>query len=741
MEENKIVIGEDAKEIRLLPMGGEDSQGNLWQVDNVSFLKNGKRFLPVMGEFHFSRYEAEDWEEELLKMKAGGIDIAATYVFWIHHEERKGEWDFSGCRNLRGFLETCRRINMPVWLRIGPWAHGECRNGGFPDWVVSDPNMQVRTEEPAYLKLVETFYKKLGEQASGMMCKDGGPVIGIQLENEYGHCGGPSDRKEGMAHMRTLKRLAKEAGFDVPYYTATGWGGAYVVDGEMLPVLGGYVDAPWAEHVEQMPASANFTFSSYKQDENIGSDLKRENNTEFTFDPSISPYLTAELGGGLQVTSHRRTWPSPEDVEAQSICMLGGGANLLGYYMYHGGINPDGKYSTLQESRATGYSNDLPVKSYDFQTCIRESGEINRSFGKLKKIHFLLEDFGETLAGSRVFFAENQPESPEDLHTLRVSARVNFQNGAGFLFINNHVRHRRMDSHHDASVLLQCPDGQRKISRLNLEAGDCGVIPFNFPLGKAVLEATNAFLLCRLGERIFFYTNKGKSGNSLLQDLGEKVYFTWKEGKAGSVIVLSENEADRVFRIDNCLYITEREDDCLVNEGGKLYLLTKAEREIVEVYKEKGEPIHIVVEAADGRPEISVRFELEKEEKVVAAGGAEGEDTEKRIKYRDYHIDIEYQKRVGFHQLYLGVDYVGDRAEVYMDGKLVDDWFTNGEQWHIALRRFGFPEKLTIRVYSTEEPLPNPYGNRVYYDLPVKRGCGVTEVRVLPEYKILIEEP
>ena len=189
MEENRIVIGEDARENRLLPMSGEDSRGNLWQVDNLSFLKNGKRFLPVMGEFHFSRYEAEDWEEELLKMKAGGVGIAATYVFLIHHEERKGEWDFSGCRNLRGFLETCRRVDMPVWLRIGPWAHGECRNGGFPDWVVSDPNMQVRTEDPAYLKLVETFYRKLGEQASGMMCRDGGPIIGIQLENEYGQGG------------------------------------------------------------------------------------------------------------------------------------------------------------------------------------------------------------------------------------------------------------------------------------------------------------------------------------------------------------------------------------------------------------------------------------------------------------------------------------------------------------------------------------------------------------------------
>ena len=78
MEENRIIIDGSAKEVRPLPMGGKDSRGNSWQVDSLGFLKNGKRFLPVMGEFHYSRYEPEDWEEELLKMRAGGGGIVAT---------------------------------------------------------------------------------------------------------------------------------------------------------------------------------------------------------------------------------------------------------------------------------------------------------------------------------------------------------------------------------------------------------------------------------------------------------------------------------------------------------------------------------------------------------------------------------------------------------------------------------------------------------------------------------------
>lgn len=727
-KENRIQIDFLEKEIKLLPMEGIDSSGNRWQVDNLSFLRNDKRFLPVMGEFHFSRYEPDAWEEELLKMRAGGIKIVATYVFWIHHEEKREEWNFSGCRNLRRFLKICRKIEMPVWLRIGPWAHGECRNGGFPDWVAEDKTMKVRTNDPAYLKLVKAFYQKLGEQASGMMCKDGGPVIGIQLENEYGHCGGPDNRKEGMDHIRILKCMAQEAGFDVPYYTVTGWGGAYVVEGETLPVLGGYVDAPWAEHVEKMPASENFVFSSYKQDGNIGSDLKRKDYADLMFDPSRNPYLTAELGSGIQVTSHRRPWPSPEDIEAQTICMLGSGANLLGYYMYHGGINPDGKYSTLQESRETGYNNDLPVKSYDFQTCIRESGEIFGSFGKLKKIHLMLEDFGEDLAGTMTFFPDKQPESPEDLHTLRVAARVNSMTGAGFLFVNNHQRHRKMEAHRNAVLSVQFSDHEVEISGLDLEDGDCGVIPFNFPFGETVLETTNVFLLCRLGERIFFYTGNGYSGKT-------EIRFVWKNGKAdNNIVILSGKEADRAFRIGKHLYVTEKGDDCLIEQEENIYLITKAEKEKLKVYSEKGEAEYLPLEAQGGPAKVPVWFEPVKGQTDHLY---KQKNREKHIgEYLEYCVHLEYPEQKNYHELYLEADYLGDRAEIYVEDKLADDWFTNGEKWHIALKRLSYPSEILIRIYSTDYPIPNPHGNRVYYDLPVKKGCGLLGVKIIPEYKL-----
>jgi len=101
-------------------------------ADRRSLLLDGRPWLPVMGEFHYSRYPAAEWRDELLKMKAGGIDIVASYVFWIHHEEIENSFDWSERRSLRAFVECCREVGLLAVVRCGPWCHGEVRNGGLP---------------------------------------------------------------------------------------------------------------------------------------------------------------------------------------------------------------------------------------------------------------------------------------------------------------------------------------------------------------------------------------------------------------------------------------------------------------------------------------------------------------------------------------------------------------------------------------------------------------------------------
>ena len=314
-----------------------------YSINGVSLIKNEKAIFPMMGEFHFSRCPEPEWEEEIRKMRACGMDIIATYVFWIHHEEEEGVFDFTGQRNLHRFLELCEKWQMHVWLRIGPWAHGEARNGGFPDWLLKK-GYKLRSDDPDYLALVERFWKKIYKEVAGTHC-----ILGIQVENEYGHVGGLRGAA-GEQHMRTLTKLAKTIGFEAPYWTATGWGGAVL--GDLTPVMGAYCDAPWDTSLKQLPPNKNYLFSTVRNDGNIGSDYAP--GMELSFDKDAYPYLTAELGGGVQVTHHRRPRVAAEDIGAMSVCKLGSGCNLLGYYMYHGGTNPKGKLSSLQESTAVG---------------------------------------------------------------------------------------------------------------------------------------------------------------------------------------------------------------------------------------------------------------------------------------------------------------------------------------------------------------------------------------------------
>ena len=653
---------------------------------------NGSPILPIMGEFHFSRYPEKEWRSALENMKLGGVEIAATYVFWIHHEEAEGEWDFSERRNLKAFLNCCREVGMKVWLRIGPWAHGECRNGGFPDWLVEKERrgeLTLRTDDPQYLRYVDVFFTKIAEQADGYMHKDGGPVIGIQIENEYGHAGGQSDREEGMAHMRTLRARADNKGLEAPYVSATGWGGAYV-PGSFLPVLGGYVDAPCAYHTQELAASENFLFQTFHDDAIIASDFS-EGQSGFTFDAAEFPYLTAELGGGLQVTAHRRTYPYPEDIEAQTICMLGAGANLIGYYMYHGGVNPDGKYSTLQESKASGYANDLPVKSYDFQTCLRENGLPSESYYRLRRHHAFIKYTEELLAPAKAYLPENipGPAGAEDMETLRAAFRYNEAADCGFLFINNHQRKRKMTEKRitpEAPLKFAVPSGEGEkkqivFDRLCVRTDAILVLPYNLPVviqGEELrLCRTNASFLGCFGEIYYFYTEEDP----------EDVYFEWSDGKdhAGAAKILTTHDAEHF------LYTGDE-------DGGKVSLLPDLK------FTEAGE--------------VQMKDTGQAAESIQNVYGR----TEPEV----YELTLKYGKRPAdtlTEDVWLELDFGGDCARLYQDGKLLDDWFSNGELWRVALKRYGYPTKLTLEL--------DPFKMDVYYDLPPKRENRLAGARLL----------
>lgn len=480
------------------PADALSPDGHLLGLNSQYLTLDGKPWLPVMGEMHYSRVPEAEWETEILKMKSAGVQIIAAYIIWIHHEEVEGQWDWSGNKDLRHFVELCAKHGMYVVPRIGPWSHAEVRNGGFPDWLLTKTTQQ-RSNDPAYLHYVNLYFKQIVQQLKGLMWSQGGPVIAIQLENEYNKrcalC--------GTEHILRLKQMARDAGLRVPFYTETSWDGAAIPAGAVLPVDGGYPDAPWDASIEKLPPNGVYAFRFGRGGAgNMGAVGGQVATANADNTGRSTPWITAEMGGGMQVTYHRRPIVSADDIAAMMPVMLGSGVNLYGSYMFHGGENPDGKLTTLQESLATHYDNDLPQKSYDFQAPIGEFGDERESLLKLKTWNYFLNDFGPILASMQPHRPNIVPSGPSDLSVPRIAARTN--GSSGFLFVNNHVREYAMPDRPNFQVTIKLP-GDKSVTLpskpVTLPADAYFVWPFNMDLGGLHLRYATAQPLAILGTK------------------------------------------------------------------------------------------------------------------------------------------------------------------------------------------------------------------------------------------------
>jgi hypothetical protein len=648
--------------------------------------RDGRPWFPIMGEFHYTRYPEKYWEESIYKMKAGGLDVISTYTFWIHHEEVRGEYEFTGNRDLRKFVQACQACDIKMFLRIGPWCHGEVRNGGFPDWMLQQ-DFEPRTNDPNYFDEVHRFYTKIFKQVEGLLHKDGGPIIGVQIENEYGHCGGLTG-EAGEAHMEKLTKMAKDIGFDVPYYTATGWGGA--MTGGLLPVMGGYCEAPWDQRLTEIEPSGNYIFTHERNDHNIGSDFGF--GAGMTFDMTKFPYLTAELGGGLQVTHHRRPIASAKDIGAMSLVKLGSGVNLLGYYMYHGGTNPKGKLSSLQESKATGDINDYPELNYDFHTAIREYGQMSDTLKELKLYAMFIEDFGEEFCRMPAVIPEDNPLYATNHESLRYSYRHNGQ--SGYVFVNNYQRGYEMASHHNVHLKVALPHEDIAFSKIHVHNEDYYFYPFNMILDankNTVLKSATVTPLCKLNNDQVAYVFYGDhQPNYRFNQPSEEV----------NLITLSRRDAMNAWKVrldKDYLFVTEAnvvemkdgihlfgENEVVFKSYPSLENVPQGFSVIEEgqgfgFYRKNVQSVHEIV-----RPTMNLINEREES--------------------RQYQVDVEYVEGAeDVEDYFLTFDYDGDQAEIYLEGEKVADHFYTGEPMEVSMRRFGFPKEVIFKIIALDE--------------------------------------
>jgi len=461
--------------------------GNTLSYNNRYLTKNGKPWFPIMGEMHFGRTNYLDWESSILKMKACGIEIISTYIIWNFHEVNEGAFDWTANNDLTTFLQLCKKHNMFVWLRIGPWSHAEIRYGGFPDWLINK-KLALRTNDTAYLHYTKRFIKEQAKQVTGLLFKEGGPVIGVQIENELDF-----KKEADFKHMLTLKKQAIDAGFDVPFYSAFEQG----VDSqnEFLYTIGGYPDSPWNQGTKKLFKTLYF-IKPLEKDSDIGADLFGKRDSIIT---NIHPKIGAEIAGGLQSTYHRRIVTTPLDIAAAAVTRVAGGLNGLGYYMFHGGINPVGANNTLEETRLTGYPNDLARIDYDFHAPITSMGVTDNAYNELKLLHLFIKDFGTELAQCKAFFPKQMIKTHNSNDTVQVGVRIH--DNAGFIFLNNYQRNIQLPAVENVQIhLLQSSGTIEHIptSSFIFPANSYLILPYNLKLETAVLKYATAQPLCKL---------------------------------------------------------------------------------------------------------------------------------------------------------------------------------------------------------------------------------------------------
>lgn len=763
-------------------------------ANSQHLIRDGAGWLPVMGEYHFSRQDPGKWRTGLERMKQGGITVVSTYVFWHHHEERQGIFRWSGNRNLRAFVELCAEVGLDAVVRIGPWAHGEARNGGFPDWLQALP-IHHRSNDPGYLEHVRPFFAQISHQLSGLFQSIGGtggtstdgagnttgstgPIVALQLENEL------YDQPE---HILTLKEMAQEFGMHAPLWTATAWGGAQLPADEVMPLYGGYPEAFWEDaHPGWARGSRkHYFFSHIRDDHSIGADLRPTAATGPETETATAPFATCELGGGMPSAYHRRPIIPASDVSALALTKIGSGSTWQGYYMFHGASQGMGELSALQESQATGYPNDLPVISYDFQAPLGEHGQLRESYHRLRAQHLFLAEAGPDLARMPMTLPETIPAGLDDAETLRWSVRSDGR--AGFIFVNNHQPSTdALAAKEGIQFTIELADGgELTVPRhpTTIAAGAHFVWPFNLPLGDgATLLRTTTQLITSLpvGQRTCFVFSRTEGVDAefeiaLPTDDGghlQTLQLTVPPGSSPVELPVS----DRV-----CILLVDDQDalrlwtgefagasriflaDSLLATDAVLRLDVTAPRQDIGIYP----PVDHVTASPDqvgstvkkledsgpfGMFSVDVSADslattLPAQLRKAAAGPAPVRigGTQNRAAAP---VDADYDHAAHFHldfaadqlpegvQNLLRITWTGDAARALLDGQVLSDNYWNGLSWDIDLTEHRdelLRHGLAIQAFPFNPDAP------IYVDESIRPGhttLEITDVSILHQGSI-----
>lgn len=346
------------------------AESGTFEAGKGSFLLNGEPFVVKAAELHYPRIPRAYWEHRIKQCKALGMNTICLYVFWNFHEEKPEEFDFTGQKDLAEFCRLCQKNDMYVILRPGPYVCAEWEMGGLPWWLLKKKDIRLREDDPYFLERVAIFEKEVANQVAGLTIQKGGPIIMVQVENEYGSYG---ESKEYVAKIRDIVR---ENFGDVTLF-----------------------QCDWASNF-QLNALDDLVWTM-----NFGTGA----NIDEQFAPlkkvrPDSPLMCSEFWSGwFDKWGANHETRAADDMIAGIDEMLSKGISFS-LYMTHGGTN----WGHWAGANSPGFAPD--VTSYDYDAPISESGKITPKYEKLR----------ETLA--KYMDGKKQAKVPDDIPTISVPA-------------------------------------------------------------------------------------------------------------------------------------------------------------------------------------------------------------------------------------------------------------------------------------------------------------------------------
>jgi glycosyl hydrolase family 35 len=345
---------------------------------------DGKPAFIFGGDFNYTRTPRRHWRDRLLKMKAAGMNTVTFYATWAFHEASQDGWDWTGDRDLGHFLDVIQEVGMWSIARLGPFVHGEWRNGGLPQWLMDELGPKVRTNAPEYLELTRKWYEQVLAIVDPRLATRGGPILIVQLENELGSAGskgddiarGSVDPEENAKHVLFYHKIIQDHGVDVPIIDINHFPGKEDIE-NLVDTGGVYITSCFGGEGEFPPMSTE------------------------QWEQHQRPRISIETMGGMFVRyfdwppyRHTRGYQGPivkpEFVEAITYHHLAEGYNGINYYVF-----VDGQHCDDGEERM------LPARDMNFQAPITVVGSLRESYRVVKRTGWFLRAFGQEVLKSQ----------------------------------------------------------------------------------------------------------------------------------------------------------------------------------------------------------------------------------------------------------------------------------------------------------------------------------------------------